>query len=192
MFLILRKNSIIKTKKNREGKMEKHNEPNANQPLLLKLRNLRQARGLSIGSLAEKMGADYQQISRLERGKTQLTVEMLEKISKVLETPIAEIIKEQDENEDQLLSSLSNNPKRINNKIFLEIHDKLEEIFKENQINFSVSDKMILTTDIYNHIIELKIISHKNIEPMLDLIFNFLEFILKKVSISHVSSSENS
>lgn len=49
--------------------------------VLLKLRDVRRAKGMSLNSLAEKVGIDYQRVGRIERGETQMTVDMLSKIS---------------------------------------------------------------------------------------------------------------
>ena len=53
-----------------------------------KIRDIRQARGLSVNNLAEKIGEDHQKVGRIERGKRSLTIDYLVKISKALDTPL--------------------------------------------------------------------------------------------------------
>lgn len=57
-----------------------------------KLKLLRKERGLTLNSFAEKIGSDYQQLSRIERGKSKLSIDMLMKMANALDTPVAEII----------------------------------------------------------------------------------------------------
>lgn len=50
-----------------------------------RIRDLRLAKGLSLEALAAQVGTTNQQISHLELGKRQLTVEWLRRLSRVLE-----------------------------------------------------------------------------------------------------------
>jgi transcriptional regulator with XRE-family HTH domain len=58
-----------------------------------KLRALRRARGITVNKLAEKMGEDHQKVGRIERGRRSVTVEYLMKVSKALETPVEDLLK---------------------------------------------------------------------------------------------------
>ncbi len=60
----------------------------------IKLRNLRKSRGLTVNTLAEKMGEDQQKVGRVERGSRNITVDYLMKISRALEEPIESILVE--------------------------------------------------------------------------------------------------
>ncbi len=60
----------------------------------IKLRNLRKARGLTVNTLAEKMGEDQQKVGRVERGFRNITVDYLMKLSRALEEPIESILVE--------------------------------------------------------------------------------------------------
>jgi transcriptional regulator with XRE-family HTH domain len=67
---------------------------NADNTILLKLRDIRRAKGMSLHALADQVGIDYQRVGRMERGETQMTVDMLNKISKVLHVPITDLLSE--------------------------------------------------------------------------------------------------
>lgn len=58
------------------------------------LRNLRRARGLTVHKLAEQIGENHQKVGRVERGRKNLTIDYLLKISRALNTPIQEILNE--------------------------------------------------------------------------------------------------
>jgi len=64
--------------------------------IYLKIRDIRQARGLTVNSLAEKIGEDHQKVGRIERGKRSLTIDYLMKISKALDTPLEDFLKSAD------------------------------------------------------------------------------------------------
>jgi transcriptional regulator with XRE-family HTH domain len=55
-----------------------------------KIRDIRQARGLTVNTLAQKIGEDHQKVGRIERGKRSLTIDYLMKVSKALDTPLEE------------------------------------------------------------------------------------------------------
>jgi len=65
-----------------------------------KIRDIRQAKGLSVNSLAEKIGEDHQKVGRIERGKRSLTIDYLLKVSKALETPVETFFTEERQKED--------------------------------------------------------------------------------------------
>lgn len=63
------------------------------QNIYKNLKQLRKERGLTLSNLADKIGSDYQQLSRIERGKSRLTVDVLMRMAAALETPIDQLIK---------------------------------------------------------------------------------------------------
>lgn len=73
--------SKFKQMDNKECAMEEGN-------INIKLKELRRARGLTVNKLAEKMGENYQKVGRIERGKSNLTIDYLLKVSKALKTPL--------------------------------------------------------------------------------------------------------
>ena len=60
------------------------------QKVYEELRRIRKERGLTLNQLAEQIGTDHQSISRLERGKSRLTLEWLMKITKALNMSVSE------------------------------------------------------------------------------------------------------
>ena len=62
-----------------------------------KLKHLRKERGLTLNTMAEKIGSDYQQISRIERGKSKLSIDLLMRMANALETPITDIVHQKQE-----------------------------------------------------------------------------------------------
>lgn len=67
-----------------------------------KIRDIRQARGLTVNSLAEKIGEDHQKVGRIERGKRSLTIDYLLKVSKALNTPVEEFFSRENSSEAQI------------------------------------------------------------------------------------------
>ena len=60
-----------------------------------KIRNIRQAKGITVNTLAEKIGEDHQKVGRIERGKRRLTIDYLLKVSKALDTPLEDFFSEE-------------------------------------------------------------------------------------------------
>jgi len=58
------------------------------------LRKLREARGLSIRSLAHKAGVGYVSVFRIEAGQQDPTLSMLVRLAKSLKVTVAELIGE--------------------------------------------------------------------------------------------------
>lgn len=56
-----------------------------------KIRQLRQARGMTIQQLADEIGSDVGNISRLERGRQGYTANSINKIAEALSVPVAEL-----------------------------------------------------------------------------------------------------
>lgn len=72
-----------------------------NKNIHIKLRELRRARGLTVNTLAEKMGENHQKVGRIERGRRSLTVDYLVKISKALGTPMESLFAEEEKEKKQ-------------------------------------------------------------------------------------------
>lgn len=73
-----------------------------------RIKDLRQARELTLQELADLVGTSNQQISQLETGRRRINVDWLERLSKVLECHPFELLYEgaiaDDDSEIQLLS----------------------------------------------------------------------------------------
>lgn len=57
-----------------------------------RVREIRQAHGMTLEKLAEVAGLSHTHLSRIENGKRGLTIPMAEKLAKVMKTSVAEII----------------------------------------------------------------------------------------------------
>jgi transcriptional regulator with XRE-family HTH domain len=58
----------------------------------LRLRQLREQKGLSVRALAEKAGVDFSAINRIELGKSTPKLSTLEKLAKTLGVSIRDLI----------------------------------------------------------------------------------------------------
>ncbi|MCE5319215.1 MAG: helix-turn-helix domain-containing protein [Parachlamydia sp.] len=90
-----------------------------------KIRNIRQAKKLTVNSLAEKMGEDHQKVGRIERGKRSLTIDYLVKISKALDTPIEEFLSV-NENKNSIDVSQSTNSLDILHDIIILVEENIK------------------------------------------------------------------
>ncbi|GGG51483.1 repressor [Caldovatus sediminis] len=57
-----------------------------------RIKEVREARGLSLNDLAERVGADHTTVWKLERGKRRLTAEWLSRLSKALDVPAPSLV----------------------------------------------------------------------------------------------------
>lgn len=64
-----------------------------------KLRELRRARGLTVDTLAKKIGEDSQKVGRIERGTRSITLDYLVKVSNALGAPLESFLEKDKENE---------------------------------------------------------------------------------------------
>lgn len=90
-----------------------------------KIRNIRQAKKLTVNSLAEKIGEDHQKVGRIERGKRSLTIDYLLKISKALDTPIEELLADKESKNSPDVSQ-SANSLDILNAIIIMVEEHIE------------------------------------------------------------------
>mgnify|MGYP002785402276 CR=1 FL=1 len=60
-----------------------------------KISEVRQAKGISVNTLAEKIGEDHQKVGRIERGQRSLTIDYLMKVSKALDTPLKDFVSDE-------------------------------------------------------------------------------------------------
>lgn len=88
-----------------------------------KLRELRRLRGLTVDTLAKKMGENSQKVGRIERGVRSLTFDYLVKVSKALDTPVESFLAE-----DHVKNSLQKSVSSTN--ILTEIVMLVEENYK--------------------------------------------------------------
>jgi transcriptional regulator with XRE-family HTH domain len=83
------------------------------------IKNIRRSKGISQESIAYDLGIDYSTYGKIERGQISLTVDRLEKISKILQVSTEEIYKW--DRKDSIKDS-------ENDKLRLEYYKYLSEI----------------------------------------------------------------
>src|SRR5260221_8703246 len=66
-------------------------EPDLNQRIARRARELRAARGLTLDALAERSGVSRSMISRIERGESSPTAVLLERLATGLSVPLASL-----------------------------------------------------------------------------------------------------
>lgn len=147
--------------------------------VLLKLRDIRRLKGMSLNSLAEKTGIDYQRVGRIERGETQMTIDLLGRIAKGLQVPLAQLLEEED------INGLQNKMAKENSKeppIFLipSIYDKLELFCKKYNYEIDNSVKVHLATHIFKCIQDIRI-NVKDDEDMVKVLFQLFDAIFERI-----------
>lgn len=108
-----------------------------------KLKSLRRARGLTLNDLADNVGLDYQQISRIERGKSRLTIDVLMRMAKALDTPVEKLVHS---------SSKSEVPEaapKATSEALTKILVGIEALESEMKAKFSAIQKGTLASHIY-------------------------------------------
>lgn len=109
-----------------------------NKNIHIKLREIRRARGLTVNTLAEKMGENHQKVGRIERGRRSLTVDYLVKISKALGTPMESLFIEEEKEKKQSSKSSAPSHDILNAIIIL-----VEEYCKQRELNSHQKAKLI-------------------------------------------------
>lgn len=84
-----------------------------------KIRDIRQAKGLTVNRLAEKIGEDYQKVGRVERGKRRITIDYLMKVSKALDTPLEDFLSRDKSNKNQAAKQAANSLDLLNEIVIL-------------------------------------------------------------------------
>jgi transcriptional regulator with XRE-family HTH domain len=103
-----------------------------------RLRELREAAGLSIGELAARLGVTNQEIGHLELGKRRLTTDWLMRLAKALgrhpwEIMSHAIVAELTEAETRLLIAFRALPKRSQQALLLEVARRASADSKDNK-----------------------------------------------------------
>ncbi len=123
------------------------------QEIYKKLKQLRKERGLTLNTLAEKMGADYQQISRIERGKSRLTIDVLMKMAEALEIPLKDIVEGENrpQNEDnKVIAFASQKPDiSVTQEMLATILEKIDLILYDTKAFLNPQTKAAIASQIY-------------------------------------------
>ncbi len=114
-----------------------------------KLKQLRKERGLTLNTFAEKIGSDYQQLSRIERGKSKLSFEMLVKMANALETPISELVPQTAQAKEEAPTSSFQSASFFSHDLLAFILEKIERMVEECGLSLTPSKKASLASQIY-------------------------------------------
>ncbi|WP_133131358.1 helix-turn-helix domain-containing protein [Legionella yabuuchiae] len=153
--------------------------PNDNK-ILLKLRDVRRSKGMSLNSLAEKVGIDYQRVGRIERGETQMTVDMLSKISKVLHVPISELLNEDGITEIEDSLSKKSTEKKATVNLIPYIYEKLDEFCSNHNLAADPTVNVHLATILFNAVEDMRA-NQKDDEGMVLTLFQALDAIFERL-----------
>jgi transcriptional regulator with XRE-family HTH domain len=144
-----------------------------------KLKQMRKERGLTLNTLAEKIGSDYQQLSRIERGKSKLSIEMLMKMANALETPLTEIVQEP-VFEKKAAATLPPSHSSLSQDMLTSILERIEGAAQEAHAALSPSIKASLTSQIYRQ--ALQIYQEKNDAALAKQFIEFSTSLIKTMA----------
>lgn len=148
--------------------------------ILLKLRDVRRSKGLSLSSLAEKAGIDYQRVGRIERGETQMTVDMLSKISKVLHVPISALLNEDRVTDIENSLSKKSTGKKSGVNLIPFIYEKLDKFCLNYNLTANPSVNVHLATILFNAVEDMRV-NQKDDEGMVLTLFQALDAIFERL-----------
>lgn len=151
--------------------------------VLLKLRDARRAKGMSLNSLAKKVGIDYQRVGRIERGETQMTVDMLSKISTALHVPIAELLNE--DNINEIETSISKKPTENKSTVNLipYIYEKLDAFCSKHNLTADPTVNVHLATSLFNAVEDIRA-NQKDDEDVVLILFQALDAIFERLVLT--------
>ena len=160
-----------------------------NKKALLRLKELRRSKGLSLHALAEKTGVNHQKIGRAERGETQMTVDMLNRLTKVLEVPISEIIEEQPDLESANEKPMSELDTQLSVSLIPMIYDRLDELCSGSKIEVDSSVKVHISTVIFKAIQDIRT-SVKNDEALVEVLIQVFDAIFGRLFLTEAGEQD--
>lgn len=151
-----------------------------------KLKQIRKERGLTLNTLAEKMGADYQQISRIERGKSRLTIDVLMKMAEALDTPIDEIMRTLPQDKKSTSAKAAQKVKDTSQDWLAVILEKIEIAGQETQTNLRPQIKALLISQIYTQVLQMQQASRDSttISSFIDFSVSMVKTLLAELTLS--------
>jgi len=152
--------------------------------VLLKLRDVRRSKGLSLNALAKKAGIDYQRVGRAERGETQMTIDMLDKIAKVLQVPLAQLLTDEEVNINVIQNSMKQKVEN-NSTIYLipSIYNHFEELCNRHNLHVDNRVKVHLATVMFKAIQDIRAIE-KDDEHVLKALFQVFDAVLERLVLN--------
>lgn len=152
---------------------------NSAKKIVLKLRDIRREKGMSINDVASKVGVGYQTIGRVERGETQMTVENLYKISKVLNVPLSKLLGEESiaDFSDGLCED---KPKSTDVYTIPVIYDEFEHLCNKYKISVENQVKVYLATTVFKAIQDIHI-NARDEKDMVKAFFRAFDAIFERL-----------
>ncbi len=165
--------------------MSKKDKPEKN--FSLKLRDIRKEKGLTLGSLADKTGIDYQKIARAERGEVSPTIDMLSQLAEVMQVPIKDLVyaATMPSEDNNHRTKVTNSDERLAEKIPL-IYELLDELCKKNNLTASTSVKVQIATMMYKVVQDIRLNVQDDVN-MVRALFQAFDTILERLVLSHNS-----
>lgn len=120
-----------------------------------RLKQLRKERGLTLENLAKKIGSDYQQISRIERGKSKLTVDVLIKMAEALDTPVSDIVEAKHESSKLIPLEDQHSSSSVAQSLLTLILEKMEVLWQASNFKIHPQTKASLISQVYNQTLSL-------------------------------------
>ena len=158
--------------------------------VLLKLRDIRRSKGMSLNALADKVGVDYQRVGRMERGETQMTIEMLRRIAKVLKVPVSQLLGENDIN--QLQDAISEeSTKQTSIQLIPTIYERLEVFCKHHNFVVDNSVKVHVATVMFQAIQDIRT-NVKDDEDMVKALFQAFDAIFERLVLNEHNQDDES
>ena len=113
---------------------------------LIKLKEIRKAKGLTLNELAEHLNINYQAIGRYERGDTKPNLDTLENIASALGVQLTDILDSTSVDTLQEKIDTNSNSTQIKLTLLPNIYSKLEELCEKNSLDIGSTDKVELAT----------------------------------------------
>lgn len=153
--------------------------------ILLKLRDIRRTKGMSLDMLAKKVGVDYQRVGRIERGETQMTIDMLSRIAKVLQVPLSQLL---DEDVSEIQKTISN--ENVNGslvKLMPFIYKKLEVFCEKHKIQMDNEAKVHLAAVMFKGIEDIRT-NVRDDEDVAQALFQVFDAIFERVFLTEAQN----
>lgn len=165
--------------------MSKKDKPEKN--FSLKLRDIRKEKGLTLGSLADKTGIDWQKLGRAERGEVSPTIDMLSQIADVMQVPIKDLIDIGGSgSEESNKSSVMVDSDLELAKIVPLIYELLDTLCIKNNISASNSVKVQIATMMYKIVQDIRSNVQDDVN-MVKALFQAFDTILERLILTHSS-----
>jgi transcriptional regulator with XRE-family HTH domain len=137
---------------------------------------------MSLNALAEKAGIDYQRVGRIERGETQMTIDVLTRIARVLQVPLSQLLEEGDgPGLQNSISAQANQEPSV--YLIPSLYDKLDAFCNKHQLKVDNSVKVHLAAVMFKGIQDIRT-NVKDDGDLVNALFQVIEAILEKLVLT--------